>query len=231
MADNLLGKKNYRISDEITVHIPLVEELKNPENISEYMQLISVFVNTPCDMMAELDDCGIDYTQISEYNLFEMLFFALIHSGKPSKWKLLFEKPDFDEIVRNPKIVMNQEIYFRISNLIRQIFFIEKNMEYYNVPEPETRKYIINRQKKKNQRLALHKKNDGFLDGIILMLVNNKNFKYDFESINKISVYDLYASFKQIFKNIEVDGLMNGYYFGNVDISKLKSDALNRFIL
>jgi len=231
MEFNLLGRKNYRISDKITVHIPLVGELEKPETESEYMKLISVFVNTPCDMMAELDDCGIDYTQISEYDLFEMLFSALIHSGKLLKWKLLFEKPDFDEIIINPEIIMNQETYFRISNLIRRIFFMEKNMQYYNVPEPETRKYIISRQRQKNKRMALHKKDNGFLDRIILMLVNNRNFKYNFESVSKISVYDLYASFRQIFKNIEVDGLMNGYYAGNIDISKVSSDALNRFIL
>ena len=64
-----------------------------------------------------------------------------------------------------------------------------------------------------------------------MFLVNNRDFKYDFETVKNLSIYDLYASYKQINKNQEIDGLMTGYWYGNVDLSKISDSKLKRIIL
>lgn len=106
-------------------------------------------------------------------------------------------------------------------------------MENYNVPVAATRKYIIERQRLKNKRKLQNQKNihESELDSIILYLVNDNNFKYNFNTVNEISIYDLYMSFTQICKNAEISGLTTGIYSGNVDISKLDKKLLNRLIL
>ena len=109
-------------------------------------------------------------------------------------------------------------------------------MEYYKVPEEETRRYIIDRARLKQKRALERekrygKKTSSALDGVILLLVNNHNFKYNFETVGQITIYDLYACLRQIYSDREIDGLMSGYWSGNVDLKKVDSSKLNRIIL
>ena len=132
--------------------------------------------------------------------------------------------------------LINSNIYMLLADLLRQIVFTEKNMEYYKVPEEETRRYIIDRARLKQKRalereLRNGKKSSSALDGVILLLVNNHNFKYNFETVGQITIYDLYACLRQIYSDREIDGLMSGYWAGNVDLKKVDSSKLNRIIL
>lgn len=83
-------------------------------------------------------------------------------------------------------------------------------------------------EKKKRERRSKEERNQ--LDELILFAANNKNFKYDFDSVNKLSLYTFYACVKQIQNDSHIDNLMLGGYTGNVDLSKLSSNELNRFI-
>ena len=139
-------------------------------------------------------------------------------------------------INRKLEVIINERIYFNLADLLRQIACLEKNVEYYKVPEEETRRYIIDRARLKQKRalereLKFGKKSSSALDGVILLLVNNHNFKYNFETVGQITIYDLYACLRQIYSDREIDGLMSGYWSGNVDLKKVDSSKLNRIIL
>ena len=249
---SLLGRKEYKLTDKLTVHIPLISEIRESiEDEIAYYTLISNFIRTPCDLMVELDDIGVDYTKVSEYDLFIMLFLSLLENKQDineKHWKMIFPYLSVDDleiqcgnsgyIITNHEneIIIDKEIYFLLSDLLRQIISAEKNMEYYNVPEEETRKYIISRQRIKRKRalereLKYGKKSSSVLDGVILLLVNNCNFKYNFDTIGQISIYDLYACLRQIYSDREIDGIMSGYWNGNVDLKKVDESKLNRIIL
>ena len=249
---SLLGRKEYPLTEKITVHIPLVSELRESYDVEMgYYVLVSNFIRTPCDAMVELDDIGIDYTKVKEYELFIMLFMGLLKNRENVKckyWNLIFPYLDINDLSvsvvdeeyvvvdNNNEVVINSEIYDSLSNLLRQITNTEKNMEHYKVPEEETRKYIISRQRLKQKRvlerqLKNGKKSSSALDGVILLLVNNCNFKYNFETVGQITIYDLYACLKQIYTDRDVDGIWSGYWNGNVDLKKIDNSKLNRIIL
>lgn len=250
---SLLNRHEYKISDNIIVHIPTVGEIRNEQNDeNEYYRIFSVFIKTPCDAMVELDDIGIDYTQVSEYELFLMIICSYLDDKKNAEdkyWDAIFpylKKSDLTMLNSNGKIVIvnknneiviDENVYGLLSDFLRTILNVEKNMEYYKVPELETRKYIIDRQRLKQKReIERQKRNKkqkspSVLDGVILFLVNNCNFKYDFDSIQKITIYDLWACYKQISTNKEIDGIMTGYWMGNVDLKKIDNSKLNRLIL
>lgn len=255
MAKNkfsLLGKKEYKLSDNLIVHIPLVSEIRNCfEDELKYFQLVSIFTSTPCDAMVELDDAGIDYTKISEYWLFIMKFSILLNNPKTvdlKHWSMIFPYLNLEDLSLNVQndtvtivnkandVVIDERIYLRLADLLRQMLNISKNMEYYKVPEEETRRYIIERQRLKNKRKLERSARQGetmssSLDGVILLLVNNNNFKYNFETVENLTIYDLYACLKQIYTDREVDGIMSGYWSGNVDLKKVDDSKLNRIIL
>ena len=153
-----------------------------------------------------------------------------------NNWNLTLENDDYVIVDNDNTVLINSNIYMSLADLLRQIVSTEKNMEYYKVPEEETRRYIIDRARLKQKRalereLRNGKKSSSALDGVILLLVNNHNFKYNFETVGQITIYDLYACLRQIYSDREIDGLMSGYWSGNVDLKKVDSSKLNRIIL
>lgn len=260
---SLLNKRQYRFNDLITVNIPLVRDVwgegRDTSVEKGYFQTASLFIQTPTDLMVELKEIGLYWTDVTEYEVFTMFLLSLlneIQSGKETdeiinRWKLVFPNLDCTDIWAKSngnnqdlmfvnskdQVIFNKQIYEQLSDLLCCILHTEKNREYIKVPEKDTRDYILSRAKKKREREMARQKNkqDGksssALDGVILFLVNNCNFKYDFETVKNITLYDLYASYKQINKNAEIDNIMSGYYFGTVDLKKIGDSKLQRIII
>ena len=72
---NLLYKKEYKVNEFIKVRIPTVGEVIDHED--DYYSMVSMLTAMPIDMMVQLDDIGIDFTKINEYELFILMFSAL----------------------------------------------------------------------------------------------------------------------------------------------------------
>ena len=72
---SLLYQKQYDINDNIHVVIPTVKEILDDED--GYYNMVTMLTSMPIDLMCELDDAGIDYTEINEYELFLILFGSL----------------------------------------------------------------------------------------------------------------------------------------------------------
>ena len=72
---NLLYRDRDEINEHISVMIPKVGEILEHEE--EYYRLVLALTAMPYDMMVQLDDLGIDFTEIDEYELFLLLFQGL----------------------------------------------------------------------------------------------------------------------------------------------------------
>ena len=75
MVENMLFKRNVPINEYIAIKIPTVEEVV--DNEQDYYTMVSMLTAMPIDLMVQLDDMGIDYTTIDEYELFLLLFNGL----------------------------------------------------------------------------------------------------------------------------------------------------------
>ena len=122
------------------------------------------------------------------------------------------------------EIVIDQLIALEICNAFRKIHFWDAPVgQAGNV---EAKKYLIDRNRKKKQRLA-KKPYKSFLENIIVSLVNTEEFKYDYESVMGLSIYKLNASWRQIQKKKHWEQTMNGAFFGTVDLSKVNLEKIN----
>ena len=65
------------IIPKLSVRIPTVGEILEDEQ--NYYGLTSSLTVSPFQYMVQLDDMGIDYTQLSDYDLFLMIFPAQAH--------------------------------------------------------------------------------------------------------------------------------------------------------
>lgn len=222
----LLFAQDIRINDKIILHIPTVGEVY--DNEEEYYAAVSVIVATPYDMMVQLDDAHIDFTQINDFQLFLMLFEQL----KQMDTSLLFGDLDLRgfEIVQNRDsgefllydtqtgAQIDRAIHGLICKHLRKLLNITRNDK--RPGNDEARRYMLERARLKLRRQS-KKKPESQLEKYIVALVNTEQFPYNYVSVRDLTIYQFYASLNQIAHKIQFDNLMIGYYAGTV-----KGDSL-----
>ena len=228
---HLLYKDFIPVGDRIKVRIPKLREIIEKED--EYFGMVSIFTATPYDFMAELDDIGIDFTELNEFDLFMLLSIGLAESDT----SLLFEDLDFSLferaineqngnlvlIDREHDIVIDRGVLGEIAMVLRKIHHIEPSRK--KPGNEEAKKYMIERARKKRARNR--KRNAASqLEQLIVALVNTEQFKYNYESVLDLSVYQFNESVAQVVTKIDYDNRMHGVYAGTVDIKHMSQDDL-----
>lgn len=232
---NLLRVSDYKVNDNISVHVPTIDEIFDFGD-QKYYSIVQTLVATPFDLMVELDDIGIDYETITDYQLFVLMMESIaINEDDTSIFFGNLNLKNFQEAV-NPQngekvlwdksndIVIDQMIALEICNAIRKIHFWEAPIG--RAGNAEGKRYLIERNRLKKQRLA-KKPYKSFLESMIISLVNTEEFPYNYETVMGLSVYKLNASWRQIQKKKHWDQTMNGVYFGTVDKDKIDWEKIS----
>lgn len=229
----MLFKREVPINDSIRIVIPTVEEILDFGE-DEYYSLVSSLTSMPIDMMAELDDIGIDFTEIDEYELFMILFNSL----KNADTRLVFGDLDLNcfgpainkengEVVMYDDthgIVIDRSVQNMISCTLRKIHHLEKNVK--KPGNDEAKAYMIERAKIKRRRKKRSKK-DTNLERLIVAMVNTEEFKYKFDEVKSLSIYQFNESVRQIIKKVDYNNRMIGVYAGTVNVKDISQDDLN----
>lgn len=228
---SLLKLSSVEVVPNLTVRIPTVGEILEDE--FHYYNIVSSLTAVPFQYMVQLDDMGIDYTAITEYELFSMLFLGYIQSDL----SILFGDLDVSDfkyqtidnrmvIISNKNdIVIDEYVYNKLADTIRKINLFDKvNSKPGN---EHMKKYLLEKERKKLKRNA-KKPKEAYLEKLVIALVNTSDFPYDYETCMDISIYKFNQSFKQIQHRITFDNTMLGIYSGTVDTSKMiNKDALS----
>lgn len=165
---SFLDKKRFKLTDNITLHIPTVKEIRGDSIIEtgldtdeqNYYKLVNLFTATSSDFMVAYSEQGRDFTKIPDYQVFCEMFGGM-SKEELEKSYLLFENINLanfelsinsenETIVLYDKthdLVIDELMYMRISAAICQINFTEKTRRK---PANETAKeYIVERTKVK----------------------------------------------------------------------------------
>ena len=240
---SLISRKTYKYNDNIIINIPTLRQVRGENDSEESMfwSDINLFVQTPSDMISELDSMGIDFEQVSDYELFILLFLMRKKTGNThdsilfknlSLWDL--EIIDIDGktvfVDGSGKTIIDETVYNDIAQIISTFTGHERTPKKKFGNAFAKKKRIEQDYRQKEKARNSKKKQSNFLDSIILRLVCNANFPYNFETIQDVTIYDLIYSLKQIDKDIEVTDLMQSRLVGN-DLTKIPREQLSRFIL
>lgn len=229
---NLLYKHEYAINDKIKILIPTIGEILDKED--EYYGLVSLLTAMPIDLMAQLDDVGIDFTQITDYELFLILFEGI----KSQDTSLIFGDLDLSKferavneqnnamvfVDREHDIIIDRAIYGRISAVLRKIHHLEKN--HRKPANDEVKKYLLERERVKLKRRR-NRTTQSQLEPLIIAMVNASEYKYDFEGTRNLTVYQFNESVRQVIHKVDYDNRMLGVYTGNLSTKELSQDDLN----
>lgn len=229
---NLLYKREYPINDSIRIIIPTVGEIVDDEDA--YYGLVSTLTSMPIDMLVQLDDVGIDFTSINEYELFLLLFPAI----KSQDTSLIFGDLDLSKFEvsineQNGNIVLfdaennitiDRLIHSQIAGVLRKIHHIEKNNR--KPANEDAKKFMLERARAKLRRNK-NRKQSSQLESLIVAMVNTEQYKYGFEGTRELSIYQFNESVRQIIKKVDYDNKMYGIYAGTVSAKDLSQDDLN----
>jgi len=225
---SLLNVASVDIIPKLSVRIPTVGEVLEDEY--SYYSITSSLTATPFQYMVQLDNMGFDYTQVTDYQLFMMLFPIYAKSDlsilfgdlDTSDFGIYINQKDNSQVIYSPSnnIVIDEFVYNDLTDTIRKINLFEKAK---SKPGNESaRKYLLEKERKKQKRNA-KKKQEPYLEKLVIALVNTSEFPYDYDSCMDLSIYRFNQSFKQIQHKISFDNTMVGVYAGTVDTSKLSN--------
>ena len=229
---NILYADKYPVNEHISVQIPSVGEILDDEN--NYYNMISLITSTPYDMMVQLDEAGIDFTELNDYELFLLLFNSL----KLQDTSMLFGTLDITQFVaaineQNNTVVLkdtengfiiDQLIHSQICGAVRKIHHLERNRR--KPANGEAKKYLLQRAREKMRRRG-RRVEDSQLEQLIIALTNTEQFKYGYDETRKLSIYQFNESLHQIIKKIDFDNKMHGVYAGTINAKNMSQDDFN----
>lgn len=229
---NLLYKRKFAINDSINIIIPKVGEIIDNED--EYYNLVSALTAMPIDMMVQLEDIGIDFTSINEYDLFLILFSGIKSQNTNlifgdldlSKFKVAVNEQNGNMILLDSEndIKIDRAIHGKIAGVLRKIHHIEQNRR--KPANEEAKQFMLKRAREKLKRNRNRKENSP-LESLIVAMVNTEQYKYDFEGTRELSIYQFNESVKQVIKKVDYDNRMYGVYTGTINIKDLTQDDLS----
>lgn len=229
---NLLYKDKFKVNDKISVVIPTVGDIIECED--DYYSIISFFTSMPIDMIAPLDEAGIDFTTINEWDLFVLLFGSIREMDTHlilgdidlKKFEVGVNTKNGNIELRNEEdgIVIDRAIHDRIATVLRTIHQLEKN--HRRPGNEEAKAYLIKRAREKARRHK-NRKRESQLEPLIVAMVNTEQYKYDFESTRSLSIYQFNKSVRQVIKKTDYDNLMHGVYAGTINAKEVSPDKLN----
>lgn len=231
---------NYRLPNGVEIKCPTLGEICDYGE-SEYLSMISVFTATNIDRCAQLEDMGIDYTEITNFQMFTIFAMMLSNYKDKENSKLdtspLFGDLDFSSfisvkcdnelcMVDKNGIKFNSDIFEEMTAYIRKMHGMPQP-QYTQVKDGFAKKQLIidaRNDAKYQERLRAFKGARSVYLPYISALVNHPNFKYGWDKVWDMKVYAFFDSLKRISIIDNANHLYQGLYSGCIEYSKIKKE-------
>lgn len=220
---------DYIINDYITIHQPTLGEIIDFGELN-YWQLIGTLTATPTDMMSVLWDIGMDWEEVSEFDLFSTL---LIRGITKEESKILLGDLDLQQyFLRNKPLsqdeielynpsdnsVIDANIYRLMTDYMRKMAGLKKNVK--KAGNKLTKEIMIDvdrqdRRKKSKEEYKSH------LMPLISSMINSPGFKYNLEEVRKMPYCTFIDCVQRVALIKNADTLSLGRVCGMADLSKV----------
>lgn len=232
MPESLIFKRQVKIVDDVELRVPTLGEIMEIGE-EQYYSTVGCFIAQPFQYMAQLADDGIDYEEVTDFDLFirlcpgldtELLTFLFGDTLRLDQARLARDNESGELTIinvddpDNPKVILNAFSLSLIADMIRRIHFFEK--ETRRAGNSAAKEFLIERARKKAKR-AKHKEFKSVLEPLIIALVNAPEFTYTYESVQSMTIFQFMCSVQQIPRRLQYEKLLHGLYVGMIDSSKL----------
>lgn len=228
--------EDFVVSDGITIHQPKLGEICDYGE-REYYSMIHQLTATPQSMKFQLWDMGIDYTEISPFELFYSLIYKMYPKEKTSiifgdldltNFKLM-KKEDNSILLyqnyNNKDIIIDEFTYNLIADYLRQVHNIEKDEK---IPANNTTKMILIEDARDEYKKNKNKEYHSQLKNLISSMINSEGFKYNHSQVWDMKINAFMDSVKRIskIKNSQLI-LQSGYSGFGIDLKAVDEKKLD----
>lgn len=230
---------DYPVNNFILIRQPTLGDICSYGE-QEYFNMIHTICSVGADMKWQLDDLGIDYTKISDFELFS---YVLIHMLTKDQTKILLGdtinfsqmqimfNADLQENVlvqfldNGENIQLDRYVYSSIVNIIRKMHRLKRNDE---LPGNESTKQLLIEDAREAHEENQNKPYKSFLLPLISSMVNSEGFKYNAQDIFNMKIYPFMDAVQRIEKIKNANLLMQSGYSGfGIDLKKIDKETLN----
>lgn len=215
----------YVVNNYITVTIPKIGELvKYGER--QYYSMLQTVTAIPSEMKSQLWDMGLDWTAITDFQLFMMLAPTL----PQDKTYILFGDFDFQSlrpwenndndtiVLRNPEtgVVIDELAYGKIASYLCSAHNLTKKVE--KAANEFTKKFMIEEDR---QKLLYNQKQEykSFLRPLISAVKCRMGYTLDY--VKNMGLYEFMDDLARLQVIVNTDALLGGMYSGMIDTKKI----------
>lgn len=215
----------YVVNDYITITIPKIGEVvKFGER--QYYSMIQTISAIPSEMKSQLWDMGIDWTQITNFQLFMMLAPSL----PQDKTSILFGDFDFQALrlfenkendtvfLANPETgaIIDELAFGKIHSYLCSAHNLTKKVE--NAANEFTKKFMIDEDRQK----ILHSSKQPYKSMLRPLISSVKcRMGYTLDYVKNMGLYEFFDDLNRLQIIVSADALLQGSYSGFCDTSKI----------
>lgn len=225
----------YKVNDRIRIRKPTIRDITRYGE-QRYYSLLSAFVSIPSDLKAELAEMDIDFTTISDWELF-LLLVRQISKEESTIWfeegidfqydmTNLFLNPENGQTVlkTNDGVTIDVNIYNKIATYLRAVHDIAVKRER---PFNKLTKKVMLREARDKLAIARRKPYKSQLRNMISTVVNSEGGKYNYEEILDLDIVAFTDSVKRISAIVSTRALIQGSYSGMLDLKKIPKESFD----
>lgn len=221
----------YVVNDYLTILQPTIEQIIEYGE-REYYSMVNTLTSIPSDMKSSLDDMGIDWNQITDFQLFLMLSQSLSHKQTEivlgdvdlQRMKPVENLQNGEIVLRDPTTgaIIDELAYKTMSAYLCKLHGFTKKVE--KAGNKYTKQVLIDEDRQKREYSA-QQPYKSFLMPIISAIKARQGYTRDY--IKAMGLYELTTELNRLQIIVNTDALLSGAYGGMMDTSKIKKSQFN----
>lgn len=235
----IYGGNSYSINDAISIRQPELKEIREYGE-KKYIHMVHSLCSVGADLKWQLDDIGIDYTRITDFELFctvlagrftkedtRILFGDILDF---SQMKLIHNHDIHENVMiqitdAGKQIIIDRFVYSSIVSILRKIHRIKRNDE---LPGNEATRQILIEDARDEYEENKNKPVRSYLLPLVSTMVNSEGFKRDDTTVFDMKIGAFMDSVARVgkIKNAELL-LQSGYSGFGIDLKKIDREAIN----
>lgn len=234
---NIYRGEDFFVSNYIQIHQPTLNEIANYGE-QEYYSMLYYLTATPQSLKAQLWSIGIDYTEITPFQLFYMLLYKQYAQEQTA---ILFGELDFTkfqvmqrtdtgeivlfQVIHDEDVMIDAFTYTLITDHLRNVHDIYKDEK---IPANESTKMILIEDSLEELKQGQTKDRHSQLKNLISSMVNSEGFKYDHTQVWNMKINAFMDSVKRISKIKNAELLLQSGYSGfGISLKDIDKTQLN----
>lgn len=218
---------------------PKLEDIKDVgEDV--YNSFITTFCADPYDLMIFLYKYEINYEDLNEFDLFNLLFSSFYYSedtsfrylvGKFFKLRGILRKTEFGNSFQYVDIITNKSIitpsnFHEIKLILREITGYVKKPEETFVNKTTKEMYILDiiETAEMDDKNGVRDENSITLADLVGGVVLSTAYKYS--EVWDLYLYQFHSCTRMLLRREEYSHIMVGIYSGNIDAKKISKDKI-----